>query len=319
MTVRLVALVLAASFAALASAQSYPSKPVRMINPFPAGGPVDVAGRPVLEKLRAELGQPFIMENRPGGGTMIASQAVLNAPADGYTLLFTAAQFAINPSVYSRMPYDTVKDFQPLSLVAQGPFVMVVHPSVPAKDLGELIALAKAQPGKLNYASAGNGSLFHMAGEFFKMLAGVNIVHVPYKGGAPATTSVLAGETQIMFGSPAGVLQHVNSGRMRLLAVTSPERSPFAPGAPTAMEAGLKGYEVDTWYGILAPVGTPREIVDMLSRKIDAIVKSDEVRALYAKQGLSPAGGPPEAFAAKIAADMAKWGKVAKQSGTKVD
>jgi tripartite-type tricarboxylate transporter receptor subunit TctC len=316
---RFLAFVAAAGFAAASFAQSYPSKPVRMINPFPAGGPVDVSGRPVLEKLRQDLGQPFLMENRPGGGTIIASELVAKAPADGYTLLFTAAQFAINPSIYKALPYDTVKDFQPVSLVAQGPFVMVVHPSVPAKNLAELIALAKQQPGKLNYASAGSGSLFHMAGELFKLAAGVNLVHVPYKGGAPATTSVLAGETQIMFGSPAGVLQHVSSGRMRLLAVTSPERSPFAPGAPTAIEAGLAGYEVDTWYGILAPAGTPREIVERLSQKIDAIVKSPEVRELYARQGLSPAGGPPEAFARKIAADMAKWGKVAKESGAKVD
>lgn len=316
---RFLALCAAIGFSSLVAAQSYPAKPVRMINPFPAGGPVDVAGRPVLEKLRADLGQPFIMENRPGGATIVASEAVAKSPADGYTLLFTAAQFPINPSIFKSLPFDTVKDFQPVSLVAQGPFVMVVHPSVPANNLAELIALAKAQPGKLNYASAGSGSLFHMAGELFKMLAGVNIVHVPYKGGAPATTSVLAGETQIMFGSPAGVLQHVSSGRMRLLAVTSPERSPFAPGAPTAIEAGLPGYEVDTWYGILAPAGTPRDIVDMLSAKIDAIVKSPEVRELYARQGLSPGGGTPDDFARKIAADMAKWSKVAKATGAKAD
>ena len=201
---RIFALCAAIGFSSLVAAQPYPTKPVRMINPFPAGGPVDVAGRPVLEKLRAELGQPFVMENRPGGATIVASEAVAKAPADGYTLLFTAAQFPINPSIFKKLPFDTVKDFQPVSLVAQGPFVMVVHPSVPASNLAELIALAKAQPGKLNYASAGSGSLFHMAGELFKMLAAVNIVHVPYKGGAPATTSVLAGETQIMFGSPAG-------------------------------------------------------------------------------------------------------------------
>ena len=316
---RLFSFALAAGFASLALAQQYPAKPVRVVNPFPAGGPVDVVGRPVLEKLRAELGEGFVMDYRPGAGTTIGSDLVAKAPPDGYTLLFTASQHAINPGVYKKLPYDTAKDFAPISPVAQGPFVLVVHPSVPAKDVRELIALAKAQPGKLNFASASSGSGFHMAGEMLKTLAGVDIVHVPYKGGAPAATAVLAGEVQMLFASPAAVLPNVKAGKLRLLAVTTAERSPLVPGVPSMAEAGVPGYDADTWYGLFAPAGTPREIVDMLSQRVDRIVKSAEIRELYAKAGLEPAGGTPEAFAARIARDMAKWSKVAQQTGAKVE
>jgi tripartite-type tricarboxylate transporter receptor subunit TctC len=317
-TIRRLAL-LVGILASSAFAQSYPSKPVRVINPFPAGGPVDVVGRPLIEKLRAELGQPFVMDYRPGAGTVIGSELVAKAAADGYTLLMTASQHAINPSVYSKLPYDTAKDFAPIAPIAQGPLVLVVHPSVPAKDVRELITLAKARPGKLNFASASSGSGFHMAGEMFKVLSGVNIVHVPYKGGAPAATAVLAGEVEMLFSSPATVLANVKAGRLRALAVTTPERSALMPELPTVVEAGVPGFDVDTWYGVFAPAGTPHEVVETLSRQIDRIVKTREMRDIFEKAGLEPAGGTPDQFAARIAKDMAKWSKVAKESGAKVD
>lgn len=205
--------------------QGYPTRPVRVINPFPAGGPVDVVARPLLERLRQELDQPFIMENRPGGGTVIGSDAVAKSTPDGYTLLVTASQHSINPAIYPKLPYDTVKDFAPIAPIAHGPFVLVVHPSVPANDVKQLISYAKSVPGKINFGSASSGSGFHMAGEMFKLLAGVNIVHVPYKGGAPATTAVLAGEVEIVFSSPTTVLSHVQAGKLRLLGVTTLNRS----------------------------------------------------------------------------------------------
>ena len=255
--------------------QGYPTRPVRVINPFPAGGPVDVVARPLLERLRQELDQPFIMENRPGGGTVIGSEAVAKSTPDGYTLLVTASQHSINPAIYPKLPYDTVKDFAPIAPIAHGPFVLVVHPSVPAQDVKQLIAYAKSAPGKINFGSASSGSGFHMAGEMFKLLAGVNIIHVPYKGGAPATTAVLAGEVQIVFSSPTTVLSHVQAGKLRLLGVTTLNRSSLIPDVP-AMSESLPGFDVVTWYGMLAPAGTPKDIVEKISQSVDKIVNGAE-------------------------------------------
>ena len=270
--------------------QGYPTRPVRVINPFPAGGPVDVVARPLLERLRQELDQPFIMENRPGGGTVIGSEAVAKSTPDGYTLLVTASQHSINPAIYPKLPYDTVKDFAPIAPIAHGPFVLVVHPSVPAQDVKQLIAYAKSVPGKINFGSASSGSGFHMAGEMFKLLAGVNIIHVPYKGGAPATTAVLAGEVQIVFSSPTTVLSHVQAGKLRLLGVTTLNRSSLIPDVP-AMSESLPGFDVVTWYGMLAPAGTPKDIVEKISQSVDKIVNGAEFRELMKKVGLEPAGG----------------------------
>ena len=269
--------------------QTYPSRPVRVINPFPAGGAVDVVARPLLERLRQELDQSFIMENRPGGGTVIGSEAVARANPDGYTLLVTASQHSINPAIYPKLPYDTVKDFSPIAPIAQGPFVLVVHPSVPAQDVKQLIAYAKSAPGKINFGSASNGSGFHLAGEMFKLMAGVDIVHVPYKGGAPVTTAVLAGEVQLVFSSPSTVLSHVQAGKLRLLGVTALNRSNLIPDTP-AMSETLPGFDVVTWYGLLAPAGTPKEIVEKLATTIDKIVNGNEFRELMRKNGLEPAG-----------------------------
>ena len=298
--------------------QGYPTRPVRVINPFPAGGPVDVVARPLLERLRQELDQPFIMENRPGGGTVIGSEAVAKSTPDGYTLLVTASQHSINPAIYPKLPYDTVKDFAPIAPIAHGPFVLVVHPSVPAQDVKQLIAYAKSAPGKINFGSASSGSGFHMAGEMFKLLAGVNIIHVPYKGGAPATTAVLAGEVQIVFSSPTTVLSHVQAGKLRLLGVTTLNRSSLIPDVP-AMSESLPGFDVETWYGMLAPAGTPKDIVEKISQSVDKIVNGAEFRELMKKVGLEPAGGTSGQFGIRISNEITKWTRIVKESGAKVD
>ena len=298
----------------------YPSKPIRLINPFPPGGSIDVVGRPVIEKLRVQWGQPVVMDYRAGGGTIIGASAVATAPPDGYTLYGAAGQHAIISSVYSKLPFDPVKDFTPVVLLATGPYLLVVHPSVPAKSVRELIALAKSRPGKLNYSSAGPGSGFHMAGELFNVVGGIKITHVPYKGGAPAGTAVLSGEVDMTFGSPAVLLRYVEAGRMRALAVTTPQRFKPLPNVPTVAEAGLAGFDAQSWYGIFAPAGTPREIVSKLAEQITAILKSDEVvRKVYAQAGLEPGGGTPEQMGEIFLNDVKKWAKVAKVAGVRVD
>ncbi|MGZ9065737.1 MAG: tripartite tricarboxylate transporter substrate binding protein [Burkholderiales bacterium] len=289
------------------------------MNPFPPGGPVDVVGRPVFDRMRAEIGQPMLVDYRPGAGTIIGSELVAKAPPDGYTLLATAGQHAINPSVYAKLPYDTLRDFAPVSMLGTGPYVVGVHPSVPARTLRELIALAKSRPGKMNFASASSGSGFHMAGEMFKLMAGVDIVHVPYKGGAPAATALLTGEVDMMFSSTAAVLPHISSGRVRALAVTTQQRFAQLPGVPTMAEAGLPGFEADAWYGVFAPAATPRDIIANLSEHINRVVQLPDVREAYAKAGLEPAGGTPQQFNARFIADYKKWAKVAKASGAKAD
>ena len=306
--------------AGIAWAQArFPTKPIRMINPFPPGGPVDVVGRPVLEKLRVALGQPVLMDYRPGGGTIIGSELMVRAEPDGHTLLFTAAQHAINPALYAKLPYDTAKDFIPVAIVATGPLLLAVSPSVPANNVRELIALARARPGRLNYGSAGNGSGFHMAGEMFKLMAGVDIVHVPYKGGAPVTADLVAGQIDMAFSSVVAVLPHIRAGRLRGLAVTTPARSLLVPDIPSIDEAGVPGFDADTWYGIFAPAGTPHETVNLLHREIERILNEAQIRELFARVGVEPGMATSEQFAARVARDMAKWAKVAKESGAKVD
>jgi tripartite-type tricarboxylate transporter receptor subunit TctC len=299
--------------------QAYPVKPIRVINPFPPGGPVDVVGRPVFERLREVLGQPVIMDHRPGAGSIIGSAAVAKAPPDGYTLLATAGQHTINLSVYQKLPYDTARDFVSVSMIATGPYVLVVHPSVPAKSLRDLVALAKTMPGKLTYASASPGSGFHMAAERLNMMAGIRTLHVPYKGGAPAGIALLGGEVDMMFSSPAVVLPHVRSGRMRALAVSSPGRFSELPNVPTMAEQGMPDFDATAWYGLFAPAGTPRDIVALLAARIDAIVRTAEVREVFRQAGLESAGGTPEFFDERVRSDIAKWAKVARAANVKVD
>lgn len=311
--------ILLSAFSLAAAAQSsYPDKPVRVIVPFPAGGPVDVIGRPVLEKLRAQLGQGFIMEFRPGAGSIIGSEAVARAQPDGYTLLFTASQHSVNPSVYTKLPYDTLKDFTPVSQVAVGPLILVTHPSVQAKTVRELIEVARKSPRKLNYGSASAGSAFHMAAEIMKSMAGVDMVHIPYKGGAPSTIGLVAGEVDLMFAS-SFAMPHVRSGKLNLLAVTTAERSRLMPDVPTVAESGLPGFEVDTWYGVLAPAGTPKPIVDLLAREIDKGIRDPKIAAHFANLMIEPKGGTPEQFSAAIHREVPRWIEVGRKAGVKLD
>jgi tripartite-type tricarboxylate transporter receptor subunit TctC len=306
--------------ATLASSQSpYPSKPIRVINPFPPGGSIDLAARPVFDRLRGPLGQPFVIDFRPGGGTVIGASIVAKAPPDGYTLYAAAGQHAIISSVYSKLPFDVVRDFTPVINLATGPYLLVVHPSVPARSLKELLALANASPGKLNFSSAGPGSGFHMAGELLNMLSSVNIAHIPYKGGAPAAQAVLSGEVDMTFGSPAVLLTHIKAGRLRPIAVSTPTR--FAPLAqvPTMAEAGLRDFEAASWYGLFAPGGTPSHVVQKLVSEINIVLRTPEIRRTYEVLGLEPVGGTAEEFRVSFLKDVERWAKVAKAANVRVD
>ena len=301
------------------AADAYPAKSIRWVIPYPPGGPVDVVARPVAQKLTEAWGQPIVLDARPGAGTIIGSELVAKSAPDGYTLLLTSAGHAVVPSIYSKMPFDTAKDFTPLSQFVSGPFILAVHPSVPAKTVRELIAFAKPRAGQILFASAGTGSVNHLSGELFKTMARIDIVHVPYKGGAPATIDLVGGHVAMMFHSIVGVFPYVKTGRLRALAVTTPKRSVLVPDIPNMAEAGLPGFEVETWYGALGPAGLPRDIVDKLSREFDRILKLPDMSERFHSQGVEPTGGAPEHFGARIASDIAKWAKVAKESGARAD
>ncbi len=317
---RLLAALLVAGAAATAQAQTYPSKPIRMIVPFPPGGTTDILARAIGAELTKAWGQPVVIENRPGAGGNIGSEAVAKSPGDGYTLLMgTVGTHGINPSLYKKMPYDAVKDFAPVTLVALVPNILVVHPSVPAKSVAELIALAKKQPGKLTYASSGNGTSIHLSGALFESLTGVQMVHVPYKGSAPAVTDLLGGQVNMMFDNMPSALPHVKAGKLRPLGVTSAKRSPAVPDVPTIAEAGVKGYEASSWFGVLAPAGTPKDIVAKLNAEIAKSLGTPEMKEKLSSQGAEPVGNTPEQFGAFIRAEIDKWAKVVKASGATVD
>ena len=305
---------------ALASAQSYPTKPIRLVVPFPPGGATDILARDVAQKLTEAWGQSVIVDNRPGAGGNIGSELVAKSAPDGYTLeMGTVGTHAINASLYAKMPYDHVKDFTPVILVAGVPNVLVVNPSVPANSVAELIAYAKANPGKLNFASSGNGTSIHLSGELFKVMAGVQIMHIPYKGSTPALQDLLAGQVQMMFDNLPPSLPQIKAGKLRALAVTSLTRAPALPDVPTLSEAGLPGFEASSWFGILAPAGTPAPIVAKLNAEIAKYLATPEAKEKLAKQGANAAGGTPDDFAKHIAAETAKWAKVVKDSGAKID
>lgn len=308
-----VALLLGLTGAAGAQA-NYPTQPVKVIVPYAAGGPVDAIGRPVLDKLQRVMGQPFVFDFRAGGATIVGTGAVARAEPDGYTLLFTATQHSINPSVHAKLPYDTVEDFAAVAQVATGPLMLVVYPGVKATNLQELIALAKSSPKRLNYASAGVGSGFHLAAERFKVMAGIDIVHVPYKGGAPAVNDLVGGHVDLMIGSSV-VAPLMREDRLRLLGVTSLKRSPLLPDAPTLAEQGLAGYDAPTWFGIFAPAKTPKAIVDRLAREIAAIGREPEIVAHLRKFVVEPGVTTPEAFDAIVRREVPQWIKVAKDAG----
>jgi tripartite-type tricarboxylate transporter receptor subunit TctC len=301
-----------------AAAADYPVRPVRLIIPFPAGGSNDVVGRLVATYLGDRLGRPLVVDNRGGAGAVIGTEAVAKSPPDGYTLLLVSVAHAVNPWLY-RLSYDPVKDFAPVALLAEGANVLAVHPSVPATSVSELIALAKAKPGDLDYASAGIGTFQHLGGELFKLTAGVDIVHVPFRGGGPAMISVVGGHTQVTFPSIAQTLPYIRSGALRALGTGGRARSPVLPDVPTMAEAGLPGYEAVNWWGIVAPAGTPQAIIDRLNAEIAAVQKSAEMQRQLASEGATPVAMTPGAFGAFMASEMEKWGRVVKQDGIKAE
>ena len=302
----------ALALACSAHAQTYPTKPVRIIVPFAPGGNTDFTARAIAERMSPVLKQQVVVDNRPGGATNIGSEVVARAAPDGYTLLMAGASNAINMSLFRKLPYDTLRDFEPIVLCVQGANVLVVHPSVPARNLKELIALAKAQPGKLNFASSGLGSSNHMAGELLKVMAGINIVHVPYKGNAPAITDLLGGHVEMNFSGVPALVPHIQSGRVRAIAIGSLKRFPALPQVPTFDESGLKGYEATTWFGLMAPAKTPKDIVTRWNSEVDRILKSPELHDRFINEGIEPMGGSPEAFAKFIRAEIDKYARVIK-------
>jgi tripartite-type tricarboxylate transporter receptor subunit TctC len=300
-------------------AQPYPKGPVRVILPFPAGGGVDTAGRILAQALGESVGKPFVIENRGGANGNIGTQAAAKAAPDGYVLLFTGAGFVTNPSLYKKVPYDPIKDFEPVSLMALGPNVLVVHPSLAVHSVKELIAAAKARPGEIGFAGSGAGSTPHLAGELFNTMAGVQMVHIPYRGSGPAMIGLLAGDAPVMFLPAISAGPHVATGRIRAIAVTGHERLSAFPDVPTVSESGLKGYESSQWYGLLAPAKTPAEVLDLLNAHAAAIMRTPAMKARMTGDGLVPIGGSREQFAAHIKAEIDKWAGVIKASGATVD
>jgi tripartite-type tricarboxylate transporter receptor subunit TctC len=300
-------------------AQTWPAKPLRMIVPFPAGGAVDVSARAISNEIAKSLGQPVVVDNRVGAGGNIGAEAAARAPADGYTLFMaTSAILAINPALYSKVPFDPVNDFAPVSLVVSADNILVVHPAVPAKSVAELIALAKANPGRYSYASAGNGSSTHLAAEMFKMLAGVDLLHVPYKGGPPAVTALLAGDVHMNFDLIPSALPHIRSGKVRALGVAGVRRSPLLPELPLMSEA-VPGYESSVWFGVVVPAGTPQPIVSRLSADVARGVQQPELRDRLMSMGYEVISTTPEQLAAMIRAEIPKWARVVKAAGVRID
>jgi tripartite-type tricarboxylate transporter receptor subunit TctC len=294
-----------------ACAQSYPARPVRLLVPSTPGGSVDTLARAVATRLSEKWGQQMVVDNRPGAGGVIAAELTAKAPPDGYTLIMcTVASCATNVSLHRNLSYDPVRDFEPVTLIATQNLMLLIHPSIAAGTVKELVAMAKANPGKYSFASAGNGTGGHLSGELFKILAGIDMLHVPYKGVAPAIVDVIGGQVSMTFASILSSLPHVKSGKLKALAVTGSRRSPAAPELPTMMEAGVKGYESATWYGVLAPARTSKDIVHKLNADIVGMLKQPEVRDRLSKEGADPVGSSPQEFGSYIKAEIAKWSKV---------
>jgi tripartite-type tricarboxylate transporter receptor subunit TctC len=315
---------LALSFAGLALAQAlpaiaqdaaYPVRPIKIIVPYPPGGFNDTLARTIGAKLQAAWGQPVVVDNRPGGGTLIGTEATAKSPPDGYTIMVTPFAFAVNQSIFKKLPYDPVKDFAPITLAATTPNVLVVHPGLGINSVKELIAQAKAKPGSLNYASTGTGSSNHLSMEMFKQMAGVDITHVPYKGSGPAVTDLIGGQVGLMFDNVPNIINQVKAGKLRALAVTTPGRSPHVPDLPSVSEAGVPGYEVSVWFGFAAPAGTPRPIIDKLNAEILKSLRMPDVKEKFTAQGVDIVGTSPEQFATFLQGQMVLWGKVVKAAG----
>ena len=305
---------------AIALAQAYPSKPVRLVVPFPPGGSLDVVARAVGAKLSEAWGQPVVIDNRPGAGGNIGADLVAKSAPDGYTILEGAlSTHAVNVTLYGKLPYDPIKDFAPISLVAITPNVLVLNPAAPFNTVPELIAYAKANPGKLSFGSGSNGSAGHLAGELFKTDAHIDMVHIPYKGGAPALQALLAGDTQLMFDNLANSMQQVKAGKLKAIAVTTAKRSALVPELPTLSETGVPGFDIYTWWGFMAPAGTPKEIIAKWNTEVTRILNTPEMKAFFAQQGAEPAPTTPEQFEALIKSEIPKYAKIIKDSGAKVD
>ncbi len=313
-------IVAALALAGAAAAQSYPSRPIRFIVPFPPGGGNDTMARMIGNKLTAALGQQVVVDNRAGAGSVIGAEAAAHAAPDGYTLfLGGVASHGINPNLHAKLGYDPIRDFAPVSLIAAAPLILVVHPSVQAKTIKDLIQLAKTKPGQLNFASNGTGGSSHLAAELFKMMTATDMVHVPYKGLSPALTDLLSGQVQLMFSSTVAILPLVHANRLRPLAITGAKRSAAIPEVPTVAESGVPGYETASWYGVLAPAGTAKTIVDLLNREIAKVMLLPDVRERLASEGAEPAGGTPGEFAAHIKHELERWARVIKQARIKAD
>ena len=316
---RLLVFVALGLLAGAASAQSYPSKPVRVVIPWPPGGSNDVVGRIVTQKVGENLGQQFIVDNRAGAAGSIGADVVAKAPPDGYTLMVHSTSHVGNAHLYKKLPYDTLKDFTGVALLAAQPGALTIHPSLPVKTVKEFIALAKARPGTINYSSSGNGSAPHLSMELLVAMTGIKIVHVPYKGGAPQVTALVSGETQASLATVSTVLVHVQSGRLRALGVSSAKRSATMPDVPTIAEAGVPGYEMSPWIGVFVPTGTSKELIAKLNSEINRALKAPDVSNLLSSNALDALGGTPEEFDVRIKADYEKYAKLIKLTGAKVD
>jgi tripartite-type tricarboxylate transporter receptor subunit TctC len=317
---RIVLAMLAAACMQPLLAQDYPEKTIRLIVPYTPGGTADMLARTLGQKMATGLGQQIIIDNRPGAGGNIGADLVAKAAADGYTILMgTVATHAINPILYANMPYDAAKDFAPIVLLATLPNLLVVNPSIPAKNVKELIALAKSKPGELAFASAGNGTSQHLSGELFKKMTGVDMIHIPYKGSAPALTDLVGGQVQLMFDNIPSSLPQVRGGKLRALAVTGPRRSPVLPDLPTLAEAGLPGFSITSWFALYAPAGTPAKILLRLNKEAGKAITSKELRQQWMDQGIEPAGGTSDQLAEFRRIEAPKWEKIVRESGARVE
>ncbi len=320
MTIRPIIAITLFSLLSTSAIAAWPEKPMRLVLPFPPGGGADIMARPMAQKLTETLGQPVLIDNKGGAGGTVAAEFVAKAPADGYTLFFaTVGTQAINVGLYPKLGYDPVRDFAPIALTHNAPRILIVHPSIPAKSVAELITYAKANPGKLSFASAGSGGTNHLSGELFKMMTGVDMVHVPYKGAGPAVADVLAGRVQLTFDSIPVWIPHIKSNKVRALGVTSLQRSATVPDLPTISESGLKGFDVSNWLGVFAPANTSRDIVSRLNGELKKIMADTEIRRQLVEQGVEAMYTTPEALGELVRKDIEKWTKLVKLSGAKPD
>lgn len=318
MKTRIIAAAVLCASGAVAQAQTYPAKSVRIIVPFAPGGGSDFIARAIAPPLSKAMNQQFVVDNRPGAGSTLGSEIALKSPADGYTLLLISGSYTTSPSLYKNLKYDALNDMASVIQTENGPYVITVHPSLPVKDVKQLVALAKSKPTQLNYASTGNGGITHLASELFALRTGIKITHIPYKGTGPGVINTIAGETQMMVGAVSAVIGHIGNGRLRGLAVSSPKRLPALPDTPTVMEGGFK-YQVNNWHGVIAPKGTPKSVVDRLNSEINKAIKDPDFAKRIAQDGLEPAGGTPEAFAELLKREVREWAEVVKAANVKAD